>query len=64
MLRVLQLMGETPFFPAGFSGCRPPVLRQQSYRWKPAGLKSRLKKIKSLFEKRAWHFRIGLGLGF
>jgi two-component system cell cycle sensor histidine kinase/response regulator CckA len=41
----VSISGETPFFPSGFVGCRPPVLRQHSYRRLVTGLKYSVEKI-------------------
>src|ERR1019366_7793370 len=45
VLRALHLMGETPLFPAGFFGCRPPVLRHHLHRQVSRTLEPHLKKI-------------------
>jgi hypothetical protein len=42
MSRVRHLMGDTPFSPPAFFGCRPPVLRQHIHRNKSPSLKSNL----------------------
>jgi hypothetical protein len=49
MSRVRHFMGDAPFFPAGFSGCRPPVLRQHCHRKNPQRLKFQMN---FFFEKR------------